>query len=215
MFVEDEGETVTFQVTNAEQLTINNRAAQTAFPKATTLHRLMVDPALSVFTLCVTNDEYCEATWPTTPPADRDSINVETFYAGENFQWVKIVDDTIVDLGLTGTAVYAGGGTGGIVRDHSPALLDLARLIFAWHGSTRRNLVLNTTRIDSRWAIGCTDHDEQGRGRNGDSQFTIARIQITSQRALNGYPPAPVMTVSTQVRSIDWQRTLGDLFGGR
>lgn len=210
--VEDDGESLLLRVTNAEQITINNHSDQADFPADETLHRRMVNPMESLVTVAVTADEYCEGTYPGSLPSNRDAIRVSTFYAGNNFQHVTIVgDETLIRLDHSGNKIEAGGG---VVRDHSEALEDVARIIYEWFGTVRRNLVMQSQRLDSRWILGQLVTTTKEGGATATVNSPVAKIQINSPRALNSRPATPVMIVTTQVSQIDWQRSLQDMFGG-
>jgi hypothetical protein len=199
---------ISFVVRNAEQHTINNLLSQGLLENRQSLHVRKIAAAQSLITVGVTGDSWCEGVYPESPPTYRDVWRVHTLYAGSNYQHVTMVPGTILGLNHLGEPKLADGG---VVRDDSLALRDLARIVYEWMSVSRSNLSVKSARIDGRWALGSLVAQTTEGLQSVEINSPIARIQIQSPRSLNGDAISPQMIISTALLMRDWQRVLDEL----
>jgi hypothetical protein len=205
--ISTDGDKISFVVRNAEQHTINNLASQGLLENRQSLHTRKIAAAQSLITVAVSVDSWCEGIYPVSPQAYRDVLRVHTLYAGDAYQHVTLTPGTILGVRHDGAPVTAEGG---IVRDDSGALRDLARIVYEWMATPRKNLAVRSARIDGRWVIGALIGTTKEHVSTVSVNSPIARIQVQSPRAINSEPISPQMIVSTAMFVRDWQRVLDE-----
>lgn len=148
-------------------------------------------------TVAIQEDRFAEAAWPTTL-GTADVIRRRVVYAGDAYQLVYLVPGTVYQLDAVGAEKLAAGG---YIVDDRPKLLDLARLLAAYHTTPRKSMTLQTARRTGQITVGSmlTTIDGYPTAVNA----LISRIEITCPESENGGVQSATQTIVAATVPVD------------
>lgn len=151
-------------------------------------------------TVCFTEDRYCEAKYPESL-STADVIRRRVFHVGDAYQKIYVVPNTVVALAFDRSEVYSDGG---YLRDDTPKLIYLARLLASYHTAPRVTMALTTHRRTGLCSVG--DMVASANGTNVGS--VVTKIQVDSPLGQGSNAEKATQTIVATSSPIDLLATL-------
>ncbi len=101
-------------------------------------------------TVAMDVDRHVEGAWP-QPPLENEAVRRLVVDLGERYQQHYVAEYTVVGLDASGEKIVSAGG---FVRDDTPRLEALARLIYEWYRTPRASLELVFGYVTGRLHVG-------------------------------------------------------------
>jgi hypothetical protein len=139
-------------------------------------------------TVCIEEDRYCQAVYPASTSGDVTRRLV--VYAGEAYQQVYIVQNTVTALDFDGTRKYSNGG---YLIDDSGLLAAFAQAIAGSMLASRKRATWRSQRRISGIAVG----DLITTAAGASVVAPVTEIKITAPTAVGRPAPAPVQSFAT------------------
>ena len=156
-------------------------------------------------TVAMEVDKFAEGLWPENPAASQ-VIRRLIVDLGDDYRQHYVAEFTVVGIDKDGSKISTSGG---FVRDDSPRLQALARLIFEWYRTERQSLEISLGYVTAKLKVGqlVTTIGKDETLQTVNSVVTTVRYDFGETDA--GQTPTARMVVTTQFAEFDARRFVG------
>lgn len=160
-----------------------------------------------IATVAIASGRRVQARYPLADPPDREAVRTYYLDAGETFEAVYVVPQTVVGVAKDGTLLRSAGGW--IFRPYSTMerLAALAKTAAAWYTNEHHVVTLETRRLTDEIRLGdliARIGDDRGGNRHQlQANAPVTEIRLSWPLVTGTEPEAPTLTINTFAGELD------------